>query len=188
MFAPGRLRPSCIHCFCKTALTFNSDAGSTVRSCFHDAKPARVYTTVCAPVVTVISEGVLPTYLPSREISAPGGVVENVHLTVSALFSCPKRGPRAEETGCAETPVLGGAAEEVELDAAAVFAWESVAAAAVGGAGVVSTRWKNYLLSRPWESSYTIVRPPFSLRASNVSPTAKAEHLDHRESTVQDMV
>ena len=44
--------------------------------------------TTCVPVLTAISEGVLPTYLPSRVISAPGGVELKLHLMLIKAGCC----------------------------------------------------------------------------------------------------
>jgi hypothetical protein len=58
-------------CFCKIALTLNSDPLTTASSRFHWAKPGVEKITTWAPTLRPISDGVLPTYLPSRVISAP---------------------------------------------------------------------------------------------------------------------
>src|SRR5579863_3422056 len=86
------------YCFCKIALTVNSDPDITVSSRFHCAKPCMENTTTCAPTPKLISDGVLPTYLSSIDISAPGGVDEKLHLTLSDEFFC-GNGGSAEEGG-----------------------------------------------------------------------------------------
>jgi hypothetical protein len=55
--------------FSKTAFTVNSDPGTTVNSRFHCAKPGIETITSCLPVLTFATEGVLPMYCPSTEIS-----------------------------------------------------------------------------------------------------------------------
>jgi len=56
-------------------------------------------TTTCAPTLRSISDGVLPTYLSSIDISAPVGVDTNLHLTFSEEFLCGNWGGGAEEDG-----------------------------------------------------------------------------------------
>ena len=72
---------------------FKSDPGGTVSSRFHRSNPGMNSTTTCVPVLTPTMDGVLPTYRPSRVISAPAGVEVKLHFTVSRVAS----GAGAEE-------------------------------------------------------------------------------------------
>lgn len=78
------------------------------------------------PAFTTISDGVLPTYLPSRLISAPDGVELKLHSTLSG------RTPGAETTGGTGAGA-GELAGEVR-GAGAACGWESAAALEWGAA------------------------------------------------------
>src|ERR1035438_1164773 len=82
-------RPTSPHCcsFRKIALTVNSDPDNTVSSRFHWVNPDMEKTTTCGPGLTAISDGVLPTYLPSRVLLTPGGVEVKLHFPFSSAFS-----------------------------------------------------------------------------------------------------
>src|ERR1035441_4757092 len=116
-------------------------------------------------------EWVSPTYLPSIEISAPAGVEVKWHFAV--------RGPSCRTTAGARssTRFAGFAISEPGCEA-------GVAA----GAPAVETRAYDCLTSLPFEFRYQTANPRCSLWASNASPAGRETHLDHRESTMQEMV
>jgi len=67
-------------------------------------------TTACVPPFNSIADGVLPTYLPSRVISAPEGVEVKLHLTFAEEIFCGWGGAEADgATGAAEGEIATGA-------------------------------------------------------------------------------
>jgi hypothetical protein len=86
----GPFVPNCNHhnfsycAFSKNAFTVNSDPAATVKSRFHGANPGSKIATACAPMPTLKTEGVLPTYFPSTVISAPDGVELKLHFTLAS--------------------------------------------------------------------------------------------------------
>ncbi len=68
-------------------------------------------TTACVPPFNSMAEGVLPTYLPSRVMSAPEGVEVKLHRTFSEEIFCAGGGAEAEgATGATEGEFATGAA------------------------------------------------------------------------------
>ena len=78
--------------FSSVAVTFTTESAATVSSRFHSANPGIEMTMTWLPVLRPISDGVLPTYLQSTLISAPGGVELKLHRTFCETPPCAEAG------------------------------------------------------------------------------------------------
>ncbi len=74
--------------FCRVALTVSSDPGDTVRFRVQGTKPDKEKTDRVGSGAEANYDGVLPTYFPSKVISAPEGVEVKLHFTSPGTTSC----------------------------------------------------------------------------------------------------
>jgi hypothetical protein len=88
--------------FCRVALTVSSDPGDTVRFRVQGTKPDNEKLTAWAPGPRLIMDGVLPTYFPSKVISAPEGVEVKLHFTSPGTTPC-------ADSACGTGAAAGGA-------------------------------------------------------------------------------